>query len=262
MLLVSMVNVSCNGPLAVFELDDPESGNALSGTMVAALSEALGNLKGSDARAVVLTTSGRHFCAGAHLGELEGTTTASRTEQMEDAGRLASMFVALLRCPLPTLAAVRGAAYGGGAGLAAACDLVLAEPESRFQFSEVRLGFVPALISVFLPRRVQVAQLQRLFIDPAPIDVDSAFSYGLVDEIASAADQTAMARAEAICRKASSSAIAVTKKLLLDFTLPDLDARFAHAVRVNTAQRDDPECRRGVAAFLATRAYLDWLSVE
>jgi methylglutaconyl-CoA hydratase len=154
---------------------------------------------------------------------------------------------------------VRGAADGGGLGLAAACDLVIAAPDAKLQFSELRLGFVPALISVLLPRRVAPARLARLFFDPAPLGGDAARAAGLIDEVADDPFAEALARARSIVGRVSPSALARTKRLLLDQALPDLDERFAHAARANAEQRADPECRRGVAAFLATRTFPDWL---
>jgi len=254
------VRVAPDGPVTVLELARPETGNALGGTLVEALAAALAALSGSGARAAVLTGAGRHFSTGANLAEL--AADAPFPERLADARRLGDLYAALLRCPLLTIAAVRGAAYGGGLGLAAACDLVIAAPDAKLQFSELRLGFVPALISVFLPRRVAPAQLARLFFDPSPLDGDAARAAGLVDEVADEPLAEAHARARSIVGRVSPSALAQTKRLLLDQALPDLDERLAHAARVNAEQRADPECRRGVATFLATRTFPDWLEKD
>jgi len=244
--------------VAIVELAAPETGNALSAGMVSELRETIAALPGLGARALVLAGSGRHFCTGAHLGEVEGLAKASLAERQADAERLAALYAALLRCPLPTLAAVHGAAYGGGAGLAGACDFVLAEPGASFQFSEVRLGFVPALISVFLPRRLPVARLTQLFIAPAPLSAGEAQTVGLVDEVVEEACAAAVTRATHMCRTAASSAVAATKALLLALSLPNLDAKLAHAARVNAEQRAHPECQRGLASYLNDKSFPDW----
>lgn len=249
--------VAFDGPVAVLELARPETGNALDGPLVEALVAALAGLPGSGARAAVLTGTGRHFSTGAHLAGLAADAPAA--DRLADARRLGELYAALLRCPLLTLAAVRGAAYGGGLGLAAACDLVIAGPDAKLQFSELRLGFVPALISVFLPRRVAPAHLARLFFDPAPLDAAAARAVGLVDGVADDPLADAIAQARSIAARVSPSALAATKRLLLAHALPDLEQRLEHAARVNAEQRAEADCRRGIAAFLATRQFPDWL---
>ena len=255
---MTVVNVSREGPVAVVELARPEVGNALDAALVAELAGAVAAAPAAGARAIVLAGAGRHFCTGADLRELAQLAEAGEEERLADAGRLAGAYAAVLRSPLLTVAAVHGAAYGGGLGLAGACDLVIAAPDARLQFSEVRLGFVPALISVFLPRRLPPARLARLFLDPEPLDAAAALAAGLVDEVAERPRERALERAAAVARKAAPSAIAATKRLLLDAALPDLDAQLAHAALVNAAQRAHPECRRGVAALLAGGGFPDW----
>ncbi|NCO69317.1 MAG: enoyl-CoA hydratase/isomerase family protein, partial [Acidobacteria bacterium] len=215
-----------------------------------------------DARAIILTGSDRVFCAGAHLGELAATVDDDEAARIADAARLADLYAAVLRAPIVTIAAVRGAAYGGGAGLAAACDFVIAAPTATFQFSELRLGFVPALISVFLPRRMAPAPLARMVLDPHPLDGATARAAGLVDELADDPLAVALITAERIARRCAPGAIAVTKRLLLETALPDLDARLAAAARLNAGQRTTVECRAGVAHFLASRTFPDWLADE
>ncbi len=253
------VNIAVDGPLASLELTRPETGNALEAALVEGLTLALARVSDDGARAVVLHGAGNHFCSGANLDELAALAEAPHDERLADAKRLAELYAALLRCPLLTIAAVRGAAYGGGLGLAAACDVVIASPDARLQFSEVRLGFVPALISVFLPRRLPLARLAHLFLDPEPLDATAAHAVGLVDEIAADPLARAHERALAFAAKSASGAVAETKRLLLANSLPNLGDQLAHAAQVNAEQRIHPECRRGVAHFLANRTFPDWL---
>ncbi len=253
------VNSESNGPVVVLELARPETGNALEAAIVEELTAALSDAAASGARAVVLAGAGKHFCTGANLKELAALSEAPPPARLADATRLGALYAAVLRSPLLTVAAVHGAAYGGGLGLAAACDLVVAAPTARLQFSEVRLGFVPALISVFLARRLPVARLARLFLDPSPLDAGAARDLGLVDEIADDPRAFAVARATAVARKVSPAAVAETKRLLLALALPRLDEQLAHAAAVNAAQRVHPECRRGVASVLAGEGFPSWL---
>jgi methylglutaconyl-CoA hydratase len=254
-----LVKVHRRGAVTVLELAHPETGNALSVGMVAELTAAVTAAQEGDARALVLAGSGRHFCTGADLRELSAGAGASLEERVVEADRLATLYAALLRCPILTLAAVQGAAYGGGAGLAAACDLVVASPEARFQFSEVRLGFVPALVATFLPRRVPHATLARLVLDPHPLDAQAALAVGLVDRVTDDPHASTEAWALEVCGKASPTALAETKRLLLSFALPRLDQELAEAAKANAQQRSHPECQRGIAEFLERKTFADWL---
>ncbi len=254
-----LVNTETRGALAVLELRRPEAGNALSGALVAELTAAVAAAPASGARAVVLAGAGRHFCTGADLAELAATADAPEDDRLADAMRLAELYAALLRCPLVTAAAVHGAAFGGGAGLAAACDFVVAGDDARFQFSEGRLGFVPALISVFLTRRIAPARLAGPFLDPEPLGAEAARALGLADEVAGDARAAAEELATRACRKVAPTAAAETKRLELELTLPELDRRLALAARANARQRASAECRRGLARFLATKRFPDWL---
>jgi len=256
---MSLVRTVVRAAIATVELDRPEVGNALSGALVSELTAAVVAAPADGARAVVLAGAGRHFCTGADLAELAATADAPEGERLADAMRLAELYAAVLRCPLVTVAAVHGAAFGGGAGLAAACDFVVAGEDARFQFSEARLGFVPALISVFLPRRVAPATLARLFLDPEPLGAAAARDAGLADEIAGDPRAAAERVAARACRKVAGSAVAETKRLQLELALPDLDRRLELAARVNARQRAGAECRRGLARFVATKRFPDWL---
>ena len=252
---MALVRSERRGVVALIELTRPESGNALSNRLIDELTRAVAT-PGAGARALLLAGAGRHFCAGADLSEL--ALERAEEDRIADAMRLAALYAALLRSPLITVAAVHGAASGGGAGLAACCDLVIAGPAARIQFSETRLGFVPALISVFLPRRIAAARLARLFLDPEPLGAEAAREVGLVDEIADDPVAAGVARALDLTRKVAASAVAETKRLLLESAIPALDARLADAARVNARQRAHPECRRGLAEFLETKQFPTW----
>lgn len=255
---MSTVCVTQRGEVVCLELATPATGNALASALVADLSRAVAEVRNSPARAVVLTGAGKHFCTGASLDEIATSADLSPAERQAEADRLGALYSAVLRLPQLTVAAVHGAAYGGGAGLAATCDLVVAGPRASFQFSEVRLGFVPALIAVFLLRRLPAARLFQLFADPRPLTAEEAVRLGLADEVAEDPQARAVAWAEAVTARAAPSALAATKRLLLDLTLPHLDEQLAKAAHLNAAQRAHPECRRGVAHFLAHRVFPGW----
>ncbi len=259
---MATVRVSHSGATAILRLDRPASGNALDQELIADLTRAVVEAPGRGARAIVLIGEGKHFCAGADLRGLLAGATAPVAARVAEAQHLAALYAAILRCPLLTVAAVHGAAYGGGAGLAGACDLVIASPTARFMFSEVRLGFVPALISVFLPRRLPVSRLMALFLDPRPLSGEEARVAGLVDEVSEDPLGAALSRAASVAAAAAPSAVAATKRLALKLTLPHLDQQLAYAAGVNAEQRGTPECVQGVRFFLARQRPPDWSTTE
>ncbi|HHQ48580.1 MAG TPA: enoyl-CoA hydratase/isomerase family protein [Acidobacteria bacterium] len=251
------------GPLLILTLNDPRRANPLSPAMAVALTAALDDAAMDDAvRAIVLTGAGKHFSAGADLAALEEVAEGGDPDaNLEDSRRLERLFATLLGHPKLTVAAVSGAAIAGGCGLATACDLVIAEPASRFAYTEVKIGFIPALVSTFLTRRVPGHLARRLLLDPRPLDGKRAVEIGLADELAGegAALDRARELALEICRAGSPAALAATKALLNDTVGMGWREALSRAAEANARQRLHPECRRGVRAFLETKSTPDWL---
>jgi len=252
-----------DGPLVVLTLNDPERANPLSPRLVDALTAALERTAAEPGvRAVILTGAGRHFSAGADLEALEAVASGGDPEaNRADSRRFRRLFEELLGHPRLTVAAVGGAAIAGGCGLATACDLVVAEPGSRFAYTEVKIGFVAALVSTFLTRRVAGHVARRMLLDPVPIDGRRAVELGLADELADEGGALGRARELAldVCRKAAPSAIATTKALLNDTVGREWRRALEVAAEANVEQRAEPDCRRGVRTFLDTKSTPDWL---
>lgn len=252
-----------DGPILVVTLNDPDRANPLSSDMVAALSEALGKAaSNAGVRAVVLVGAGRHFSAGADLEALERiAATGDEAASRSDTEQLRLLFEILLGHPKLTVAAVQGAAIAGGCGLATACDLVVTEPGARFAYTEVKIGFLAAMVLTFLTRRVPGHIARRMLLDPEMIDGERAVELGLADELAAEGESanTAVALARSMCSKASPSALAATKALLNETVGLDWQEAMAVAAEANVRQRMNPECRRGVRAFLETKKTPDWL---
>jgi len=253
-----------DGPVLVLTLNDPERANPLSAALADRLYRALAAAAGDPSvRAVVLTGAGRHFSAGADLAALERLAEGgTEADNREDSERLERLYAELLDHPKLTVAAVHGAAIGGGCGLATACDLVIAERSARFGYTEITIGFIPALVSTFLTRRVSGSVARRLLLDPGLVDGVRAVELGLADELVEdgAAIATASERARSIAHRSSAAALAATKKLLnLAVGMGWRDALMA-ASRANVQQRRHPDCRHGVRTFLATKSTPDWLS--
>ncbi len=251
-----------DGPVLIITLNDPKRANPLSPAMVAALSEALEIAAEDDGiRAFVLHGAGKHFSAGADLAALQQIASGGDVSQNRaDSERLSEFFARLLDHPKLSIAAVHGAAVAGGCGLATACDFVIADETVKMCYTEVKIGFIPALVSTFLTRRVAGHHARKLMLDPEMLGATEALAIGLIDRVVDGdVLEQAAARAHAIARKASPSALAATKRLLNQTVGMDWKAALAVAAEANVVQRLHPECQRGVQSFLDTKKTPDWL---
>lgn len=244
-----------DGDIATIALTRPEKRNAISSQMISDLLAALEQAETSSARVVILTGSGKAFCAGMDLDELQAlANTHSLAKHLEDARRIAKMFYRLYSFPKPVIAAVNGAAIAGGCGLATLADITMAVPEAKFGYTEVRIGFLPALVAVFLRRQVGEKQARELLLTGKIIDAADALRMGLVNEIVTTGDVMDRARqvAEDIL-KCSPSSILQTKRL---FHLHDeklIRSELEVAIELNAEIRSTDDFREGLAAFLEKR---------
>jgi methylglutaconyl-CoA hydratase len=172
--------------LATVTMNRPDSHNALNADLIEALTRCFEELaEDQETRVVVLSGEGRSFCAGADIGYMRETVGLSYEENLEDARRLAMMFWRIDECPKPVVAKVLGAAMGGGAGLLAVADVVVADSEARFAFSEVRLGIGPVTIAPFVVRKIGTSHARSLFLTGERFDAERAREIGLVHRIVS-----------------------------------------------------------------------------
>lgn len=251
----STLTYQSDGRVATITLSLPEKRNAISTQMVLDLIAVLGQAEESSARVVILTGAGKAFCAGMDLNELRTLATSTREKNIEDARRVAKLFLRIYAFPKPVIAAVNGAAIAGGCGLATLADFTLAVPQAKFGYPEVKLGFMPALVAVFLRRQVADKQARDLLLTGRVIDAAEAYRFGLVTEVVAA--ERLIERAQeiaAMLMAASPSAVARTKKLLLGFDDAALRSELETAIEANAAIRSTPDFHEGVTAFLEKRA--------
>jgi len=240
--------------IATIALTRPEKRNAISAQMITDLLGAFEQAESSSSRVVILTGSGKAFCAGMDLEELQALTTHSLAKHLEDARRLAKLFYRLYSFPKPVIAAVNGAAIAGGCGLATMADITLAVPEAKFGYTEARIGFVPALVSVFLRRQVGEKQMRDLLLTAKIIDAAEAARLGLVNEICEAEDLMERAREIAAAIVACSPAsVHQTKRLLLQGEEKAVRAELEAAIEASAEIRSTDDFREGIAAFLEKR---------
>jgi methylglutaconyl-CoA hydratase len=253
--------VERRGDLLFVTLNDPERANALSPPLVAALTATYRrDWRGEGVRALLLAGAGKSFCAGADLENLKRLAGATPVEHRVESGRLRDLFEAVLRQEALTLCLVHGACIAGGCGLATACDFVVAADDARFLYSEVKIGFVAALVATYLPLRLRGADIRELLLAPEFVGAERAREIGLVNRVVPRAELAAAAEelAGRILSQGSSESIATTKRLLLDLLGRPLDERLDRAAAANALARESADCRRGVAAFLAGKKTPDW----
>ena len=246
-------------------MNDPERANALSPPLVDALTATYRrDWRAEGVRALLLAGAGKSFCAGADLEQLARLAGATPVEHRVESDRLRGLFEAVLRQEALTLCIVQGACVAGGCGLATACDFVVAADDARFLYSEVKIGFVAALVATYLPLRLRGSDIRELLLAPEFVGAERARELGLVNRVVPKAELAAAAEALAgtILSQGSSESIAATKRLLLDLVGRPLDERLDRAAAANAEARASADCRRGVAEFLATKKTPDWRAPE
>ena len=249
------------GDLARLTLNDPERANALSPRLIEELTAAYRHpWLAEGVRAIVLDAAGKNFSAGADLEHLRTLRDAGREQNLADSLRLRDLFAAVLRQEAYTVALVQGACVAGGCGLATAHDCVIASEDARFMYSEVRIGFVAALVATFLPLRVRGRDARELLLDPDFIGAERALAIGLVDRVASRQhlETEGLHRVATVLEKASSQSIAMSKRLMLDIVGLPLAEAMDRAAEVNAAARATDDCKRGIDAFLETKKTPNW----
>jgi methylglutaconyl-CoA hydratase len=248
------LELAIDAQIAIVTLNRPEKRNALSFEMIGEFLAALNEIEKSAAQVLIVTGAGKAFCAGMDLDELRSLTGKSPDENLADSWRMAELFRRLYEFPKPTIAAVNGAAIAGGTGLATMCDFTLAIPEAKFGYTEVRIGFVPAVVSSILVWQVGHKIARDLLLTGRIFDAHEAHRFGLVNEIFD--PQNLMDRARELARlimENSPTSLRMTKKLVNSYITDVLDRQLEIAVQENAAIRKTADFREGVNSFLEKR---------
>ena len=243
--------------VATLTLDRPEAHNAFDERAVAALTERLNGWAGDDAvRAVVLAARGETFCAGADIAWMRRAADFTEAENVADAGALAELLRVLDTLPKPTVALVQGPAYGGGVGLVACCDIALAVRRARFQFSEVKIGLIPAVIAPYAIAAIGARQARRYFLTAEPISAEEALRLGLVHEVLDDSQALAAARDRVVGALAAAAprALVEAKTMIAALAGRPVDSPVIEATTLRiAARRASAEAREGLSAFLEKR---------
>lgn len=243
------------GELAWLTLHRPDRRNAINAAMIDELLAALDTCQRQGARALILTGHGAAFCSGMDLEMLRGLNQQSADGHLAESRRLAYLFQRLYEFPAPTIAAVNGAAVAGGCGLATLCDFTLSVGSAKFGYPEVRIGFLPALVSVFLVRQIGEKRARDLLFTGRLIDAAEAAQWGLVTRVVEAAGLREQARELALSLlKNSPASLSACKRMLATLPRPSLEAGLEYAAGENAAARQTADFREGVTAFLEKRS--------
>jgi len=248
------IQLAYDSGVATITLNRPDKRNAISFELIDDLLRALEEVETSDAIVLILTGAGKAFSSGMDLENFKTLIGRSPEQNLQDSQTMVRMFRRLYEFPKVTIAAVNGAAIAGGTGLALLCDFTLAVPEAKFGYTEVRIGFVPAIVSTFLLRQVGEKQARDLLLTGRIIGAEEAARMGLVNEIV--APENLMTRARelaALLMENSPASLRATKKLLNDHARAELELQIEAAVRENAAIRTTADFREGVTSFLEKR---------
>ena len=235
-------------------MNRPNRRNALNPQMIAELTHALTDSAACPCGVVVLTGAGTAFCSGMDLDSLKSISDQRPEDQRADAESTMWMMRRLYELSKPTIAAVNGAAIAGGAGLATLCDFTLAAPRAKFGYTEVRIGFIPAIVSVFLLEMVGEKKTKSLLLSGRVLDAEEALSLGLVSEVVPEGELIPRTLAlAALLLKNSPESMGAVKKLLSAYAKDRLDRDLSRAMRWNEKIRNSPDFREGIRAFLEKR---------
>ncbi|MBX2966100.1 MAG: enoyl-CoA hydratase/isomerase family protein [Cyclobacteriaceae bacterium] len=239
--------------VAVITLNRPDKRNALNHELIAELKKAFdAAAQDENVKAVILSAKGEAFCAGADLAYLQQLQHFSYEENLQDSNHLKELFVKMYTHPKIIIAQVQGHALAGGCGLATVCDWVFAVPEAKFGYTEVKIGFIPALVSVFLLRKIGEGAARELLLGGDLISAERALASHLINRVVSAEnlEKEVWDFTTQLISKNSADSMRLTKRLIADVYGKSLEDALNHAAASNAHARSTQDCKRGIEAFL------------
>lgn len=256
----SLLNYEVENKIVFITLNRAEKRNALNYNLIEELRKALKQAaKESTARAIVIRAYGDVFSAGADLESLKEMQKNSRKKNLADSVHLKEMFLEIYEHRLPVIAQVEGHAIAGGCGLATVCDFVFAVPEAQFGYTEVRIGFIPAIVMVFLIRKIGEGRVKELMLTGKLISAATAKDFGLINFISEKNKIAGEVKtfAQKLISETSPNSIQQTKKLMASINGKEMKNNLQLACEMNADTRASNDCKMGVSSFLK-KEKLDW----
>ncbi len=257
---MSLVNYLVKDRVGYITLNRPEKRNALSHDLVRDLKEAFSTAETDPSvKVVVLNAHGESFCAGADLAYLQQLQNFSYEENLADSNHLKELFLQIYTLKKVVIAQVQGHALAGGCGLATVCDFIFAVPEAKFGYTEVRIGFIPALVAVFLIRKIGEQKARQLLLTGELINALEALNRGLIFKVVEAIDLEASVFdfAQQLIGSNSAQSMHLTKQLIAEVQALSLQEALDLAGTMNAQARSTEDCKKGIAAFL-NKQELHW----
>jgi methylglutaconyl-CoA hydratase len=235
-------------------LNRPDKRNALNAAVVTELKQAFEFAENDEAcKVIVLRAEGDVFCSGADLGYIQELQSFGYTDNLADSTHLMQLFHQIYTLKKVVIGQVQGHALAGGCGLATICDFAFAAPEAKFGYTEVKIGFLPAIVSVFLVRKIGEARTKQLLLTGDVISAQAAQEFGLVNFLVPRQElaDNVYRFARRLCTENSGQSMETTKEMLARIPEMPLEDSLRYAARMNAEARGSDDCRRGIAAFLS-----------
>lgn len=250
---MSLVKYEVKERIGYITLNRPEKRNALSHELVSDLLQAFIRVEEDDAvKVVVLKAEGDAFCAGADLAYVQRMQGFSYEENLADSRHLKDLFYKIYTLKKVVIAQVQGHALAGGCGLAAVCDFGFSVPEAKFGYTEVKIGFIPALVSVFLIRKVGEHKAKHLLLTGEVMPSAQALDKGLINEVVEIPklESHVFEFAQKLVKNNSGQSMQLTKNLIAKVQSLPLEEALEHAAKENAHARATDDCKKGIASFL------------
>lgn len=258
---MKFVSIGKRDRIGYIIINRPEKRNALNSEVVTELKEAFAKLEKDDSvKVLVLKSSGDVFCAGADLEYLQQLQNNSFEENLADSKHLMELFKQIYNLKKVVIAQVNGHAIAGGCGLVSVCDFSFSVPDANFGYSEVKIGFLPAIVMVFLLRKIGEAKAKELLISGNMITASQANKVGLVNWVVDEEDdleKEVYDFATRICLHNSGTSMELTKQMISNMHSMGLDEALEYATRMNAEARNSEDCKKGISSFLK-KIKLEW----
>ena len=256
---MEFVNYKSKNRIGYVSLNRPDKRNALNHQVVSELKEAfLMANEDAGAKVVVLNAKGDAFCAGADLAYLEHLQQNTFVENLEDSNHLKELFIQIYTMPKVVIAAIQGHAIAGGSGLATVCDYAFSVSDAKFGYTEVRIGFIPAIVMVFLIRKIGEHKAKDLLLSGRLISADEAVNYGMINSVVKKnLEEEVENFAGELIIKNSAQSMAATKQMIANVQNLALEDGLNLAAQQNAKARATEDCKRGIEAFLNKKS-LNW----
>ncbi|MBS1544081.1 MAG: enoyl-CoA hydratase/isomerase family protein [Bacteroidetes bacterium] len=253
---MALVEYESRDRIAFITMNRPEKRNALSPVLVSDLKKLFQKAaEDPHVRAIILRAAGEAFCAGADLAYLEKLKDFTFEENLSDSQHLKELFQMVYTLPKPIIAQVQGSALAGGCGLVSVCDFAFAVPTAKFGYTEVKIGFVPAVVMVFLLRKITEAKARELLMTGRLIDAGEAAGLGLITRVVNAAklEEEVLSFTSRLITEASGQSVALVKRMLHEVSTMPLPEALDFAARENAKARMSEDYRTGISAFLGKK---------